>query len=307
MRTVRFGLIVIAGLLAGSGCAWISPDNVPAEVPLAEQTSLPTAPLPTVSTNSDLAAKGPSDVAASGVLTFVTEPQYAPMAFTVGDNLTIVGADVELGTAVAKTLGLEGQWSATTFDRLLPSVEDGDFDASMSALTITSERLEDVNMVSYLRAGLAWAVAKGNPEDLSIEDACGHTVAVQRSTVQADDVEQRSADCTAAGKPAITIVFFAVASAATEALLAGEVDALVADGPVMASAVAGNSDVIEQLGEPYDEGLLGIAVSASDDALADVVQQAVQALINDGTYGEILDRWGLADNAITTAELNPVQ
>ena len=58
-------------------------------------------------------------------------------------------------------------------------------------------------MVSYYSAGTQWAVAKGNPKNVNIDDACGMTVGVQKGTVQLEDLAARSKKCTDAGKPAI--------------------------------------------------------------------------------------------------------
>lgn len=296
---------VAAVTLSLAGCAWISPNKVPEQVPESERTSLPTQPAPAVSADPELAAAVPEWLAQAGVLTFATEPDYAPLVFTVGDNLSIVGVDVEIGDAVAATLGLESRWSGLAFDRLLPTVEAGEFDASMSALTITDQRLREVNMVSYLRTGTAWAVKRGLSDGINPESPCGRTVAVQLATVQVTDLERRSATCTADGKAPITIEFFAAQSAASQALLDGSVDAFVADSPVVAYLVERNPGALEQAGESYDESLLGIAVASADDELADLVARALQSLIQSGAYGEILARWGLADSAVATAELNP--
>ena len=63
---------------------------------------------------------------------------------------------------------------------------------------------------------------------------------------------------------------------------------------------------IEQLGDIFADSLHGIAIAKDDTALAQAVQAAVQKLIDDSDYTTILDTWGNASGAVTTAELNPV-
>src|SRR5690606_37562999 len=146
---------------------------------------------------------------------FGTDASYAPSEFFAEDGSTIVGFDVDLGKAIAAKLGLEGQFENATFDSLIVGVQNGKFPASMSSFTITPERLEQVNMISYFSAGTGWAVQTGNPAGVSIDDACGKTVAVQKATVQVDDIEKRSEDCQSAGKPEINIQQYGLQSEAT--------------------------------------------------------------------------------------------
>ena len=57
-------------------------------------------------------------------------------------------------------------------------------------MTITEERLQSVDFVSYYRAGSTWAVQKGNPKKLDTSDMCGAKIAVQTGTVQEDGGQQ---------------------------------------------------------------------------------------------------------------------
>jgi polar amino acid transport system substrate-binding protein len=251
-----------------------------------------------------LAAKVPESVKSSGVLLFGTDASYAPSEFFAEDGSTIVGFDVDLGKAIAAKLGLEGQFENATFDSLIVGVQNGKFPASMSSFTITPERLEQVNMISYFNAGTSWAVQTGNPSGISIDDACGKTVAVQKATVQVDDIEKRSEDCTSAGKPEIAIQQYGLQSEATTAVVSGKADAMLSDSPVVAYAIQ-QSGKLEALGEVYDSAPYGIVVPKEETEFATAVQGAVDALIADGTYGAILEEWGVANGAVTAAELNP--
>jgi polar amino acid transport system substrate-binding protein len=182
-------------------------------------------------------------------------------------------------------------------------VVNGKYNAAMSSFTINPERLKQVNMISYFDAGTGWAVQTGNPSGISIEDACG-TVAVQKATVQVPDIEEKSEACTEAGKPAINIQQYTLQSEATTAVVSGKADAMLADSPVTAYAIQ-QSGKLEQLGEIYGTAPYGIVVPKEEMELATAVQGAVNALIADGTYGQILDQWGVSNGAITQSEVNP--
>ncbi len=79
------------------------------------------------------------------------------------------------------------------------------FDVAFS-FTITSEREQQVNMVSYLNVGSAYAAA-GNPEEFSTcPDPCGATIAVQTGTAQEEYAATLSDECVAAGRSKITVM-----------------------------------------------------------------------------------------------------
>ena len=260
--------------------------------------------VPSVAVDEALAAQVPEDLKSSGVIVFGTDASYAPSVFFAEDGSTIVGFDVDLGKAIAAKLGLEGQFENATFDSLIVGVQNGKFPASMSSFTITPERLEQVNMISYFSAGTGWAVQTGNPAGVSIDDACGKTVAVQKATVQVDDIEKRSEDCKSAGKPEINIQQYGLQSEATTAVVSGKADAMLADSPVVAYAIQ-QSGKLEPVGEVYDSAPYGIVVPKEETEFATAIQGAVDALIADGTYGAILEEWGVSNGAVTAAEVNP--
>ena len=86
-------------------------------------------------------------------------------------------------------------------------------------------------MVSYFSAGTQWATKKGNPEKVSLDDACGKAIGVQKGTVQVDDLAARSKKCTDAGKPAINPIVQEGQDQVTADLVSGKTVAMLADSP----------------------------------------------------------------------------
>jgi len=159
-------------------------------------------------------------------------------------------------------------------------------------------------MVTYFTAGTKMATVKGNPDGLNIDDLCGKTIAVQRGTVQVDDLTARSEKCTAAGKPAINQQPFQAQTDVTLALTGKRAQGMLADSPVVDYAVAQTKGQLEVIGEAYDTAPYGIAVPKNSGDYAKAVQGAVQALMTDGTYKAILDKWSVASGAITESKIN---
>jgi len=289
--------VLAAAVLVLSSCAYANSGRPPTETKPAPSANV------TVTVASDLAADVPSAIRESGVLVFATEASYPPMEFIAEDELTIAGADVDLGNAIATTLGLESRWINATFASLLPGVANGRFDTSMSALTVTPKRLQQVTMVTYLNSGTAWAVQRGNPDDFDPTAPCGGAVAVQTATVQADMLTEKSAECESAGQPPIAVTTFALESDVYRALIDGRVQALVADSAVVRFEQAESEGAIELVGQVTDLAPFGIAIAQSNAELADSIAAALQRLMTGGAYADILEFWELSDDAIDTPEI----
>ncbi|WP_341721326.1 ABC transporter substrate-binding protein [Micromonospora sp. FIMYZ51] len=259
----------------------------------------------TAAADADLAAKVPDTIKADGVIKVGTDATYAPAEFLDTDGSTVIGFDIELFNAVAQKLGLKAEYESAPFDAILPGVDSGKYEVGVSSFTINAERLQTVNMVSYFSAGTQWATKTGNPAQVDPDNACGKKIAVQVGTVQLDDIQARSKKCTDAGQPEISIDQYQAQSDATAAVVSGKNDAMLADSPVGAYAVQQSNGQLEVLGDIYESAPYGYAVKKDQTAFAEVLQEAVQAVIADGSYEAALKKWGVEGGAITSSALNP--
>jgi polar amino acid transport system substrate-binding protein len=261
--------------------------------------------LPSVSADESLAALVPEEIASDGQISVGSDTTYAPNEFIAEDGETIVGFDVDLFALVAQKLGLEAQFETAPFDSIIAGVGSGRYEVGVSSFTINAERLAQANMVSYYSAGTQWATRQGNPSDVDPDNACGLNVAVQKATVQVDDITARSEACTAAGQPAITIDQYDGQDQATAAVASGKDDAGLADSPIMAYAVEQTNGQLELLGDIYDSAPYGYVVPKEQTEFAQALADAVQALIDDGSYQQVLESWGVEGGAITEPAVNP--
>ena len=302
-HTVRrsFALVAAAGTVALglTACGGSSDSGGDAAGASADAT------LPSVSADESLAAQVPEAIAADGTITIGTDSTYAPSEFLAADGTTIQGFDVDLFTLVAAKLGLEVDFQTASFDSIIAGVDSGKYEVGVSSFTINPDRLAQVNMVSYFSAGTQWAVKSGNPEDVDPDDACGKSVAVQTGTVQVDDITARSEKCTADGKAEITIDQYESQADATAAVVSGKDDAGLADSPVIAYAVSQTNGQLELAGDIYDSAPYGYVVPKAETEFAQAITSAVQSLIDDGSYADVLEKWGVEAGAITDPTLNP--
>ena len=298
MRRTATALICLtaAGSLALSGCA----SNKPATV-----TPTTTATVGAVTEDQSLNALLPADVKASGKLTVGINVPYAPNEYKDPSG-KIVGWEPDFITAVGKKLGLTVTLQEATFDNIIPSVKGGKYDLGMSSFTDNKEREAQVDFVDYYSAGFQWAAPAGKTVDP--DNGCGLKVAVQTGTVEdTDDVPAKSTACTKAGKKAITKIKIDSQDAVNQSVILGQSDAFDADSPITQYAVKQSKGKLVLGGDIYGAAPYGLAVAKTNSAMKTALQKAIQAMIDDGTYKQILDKWGVTAGAVTKATVNGAQ
>lgn len=253
-------------------------------------------------TSTSFASMVPSDVSSDGVLTFGSDGTYPPNEFVGTDGKTMQGMDIDLGNAIATKLGLKAAFVNAPFDSIIPAIQSGKYEAGISSFTDNKDREKVLDFVTYYTAGTSWAAKTG--ATITPDTACGKNIAVQKGTVQVDDITARSKTCTSAGKAAININQYQSQQDATASVVSGKNEAMLADSPVTGYAVKTSSNQLVIVGTAYDTAPYGIALPKAKGDFAKAVQGAINAIIADGSYKTILDKYGAADGGITAAVIN---
>jgi polar amino acid transport system substrate-binding protein len=257
------------------------------------------------------AAQVPASFKAKGTLTIATDASYAPNEFTAQGSGDIIGMDVDLGNAIGQTLGMKVKFVNASFDGILAGIQAGRYDLGMSSFTDTKEREQTVDFVTYFRAGTSTMVTKCNPKHIqTVTDLCGKTVGAEQGTTQLDQLTKPDADgsvvkqCQDANKPVPNAKGFPKQTDVNSALQAGRIDAYLADSPVVDYALAQTGGVFAKVGGDLDTAPYGIAVPKNGGTLKFAVEDAVQKLMDDLVYKQILAHWGVVSGAITQSGIN---
>ncbi len=270
----------------------------PASVAESSSTAAPGAVQGAV---PDIAATVPADVRQSGRLVIGVNVPYAPNEFKNSSG-EIVGFDVDLMNAVAKTLGLTTDYRETAFEGIIPSVASGNFNVGMSSFTDTKEREANVDFVTYFQAGTLWAQRAGASVDP--DAACGLKIGVTYASIQeTEEIPAKSDQCVATGVAPINKVVFTRQDDLTAALIAGQVDAMAADSPVTGFAVKLSGGKLAPAGQIFDTAAYGWPV-AKGSALAASLQRALQHLMQTGEYKSIAATWGVENGMIDKSVIN---
>jgi polar amino acid transport system substrate-binding protein len=197
----------------------------------------------------------------------------------------------------------------TDFAGIIGALQAGRFDIVMSAMNDTAERRGNgVDFIDYFSAGSSILVQKGNPKAVTqVSDLCGQTVAVQKGTVQDTDIlTPEEPECKKAKKP-LKVLRFDKDTDALQQVKNGRAVANVEDFPVAAynaQTSGGGADFDVVPGQVGRVGFYGIAVKSTDTRLRDLLQKALRAVVDDGTYDRILAKWNLSAGALKTATVN---
>ncbi|MDT0441560.1 ABC transporter substrate-binding protein [Streptomyces johnsoniae] len=258
----------------------------------------------------EAAALLPQEIRDAGEIRVGSDIAYPPIEF-YDENEEVSGIDPAIGAALGEVLGVEFAFENGTFDGLILGMNSGRYDIIMSAMTDTRERQEGgtddaqggTDFVNYFQAGSAILVPAGNPEGIQgPDDLCGLAVAAQQGTANEAVVEEQAAAC---DEP-IEDIISSVDSESITALQSGRADAVITDYPVALynAAEAGGGEEYEVVGEQIDAAPYGIAVPKDQPELRDAIQAAVQEIIDDGTYAEILAEWDAEAGAVAEATIN---
>lgn len=260
-----------------------------------------------VEPNAALMARVPADIAAAGVLVGASDNAYPPWEYLAEDGQTPVGIDVDLGHAIAAKLGLTYESRTAEFSTMLAALGTS-YDIGINAMSITNERKRAANFVHYANSGSEWVIQAGNPSGFDPAELCGAVIAMQPGTWYETQLIEASTACTEAGKPAIEMLSFSEQTAAFTRVAVGGAAATIAGGATALYAVKqsnGAMEVMHPAGALAGTGKVGIPTPKDDVELAQLVADAINDLIADGTYQAIFDHWGVGPLGVDTATVNP--
>jgi polar amino acid transport system substrate-binding protein len=175
----------------------------------------------------------------------------------------------------------------------------------MSAMTDTAEREQQADFVTYFRAGTSIVVQRGNPHGVhDLSGLCGQVVAVEAGTVQVDLLARSQAGC--AGRT-IDVRTFPTNDDALLELRTGRATAVLTDYPpaVFVTTDQRTQTAFQLVSDvQYEPGLYGIAVAKDRTELRDVLVDALDELVREGVYQQVLDRWDVGHGAVDSVTVN---
>lgn len=301
----------VAALLAASACAstgnsasdaGASPSATP-PVSSADATT-PTA-APVSSAARDLL---PANIKSRGTVIVATESSYPPFVYAGPDGKSLVGVDIDLGDALGKILGVKFDWKVSDFSSLIPGVVAGRYDMSFDALYDTPDRRKQQDFLDYVKAGSGLFVPAGSNSHISgLNDTlCGHSIGVTLGTVEASLAEDFAKKCTANGKASSKVDNFSTEEAMFLALTSGRDESILVSASVGNYTAKQSGDKFKQIGGLYGVAgsVQGMTFAKENPQLIKAIQAALQELMDNGQYAEIMKKYEMDSVALTEATIN---
>ena len=242
----------------------------------------------------------PTDLLTPGTLTVGSDTTYPPQEYIDSKTGQAAGFDVDLISAVAAHMGLTAKIQTAQFNSIITSLQAKRFDIVISAVTINSDRQKVVDFVPYFNAGESLLVQNGNPEHISsTADLCGKNVGVQNGTVEQTDLQTADTACKKAGKSGINMTVLQDQTAVVQLLATNRVIATYQDSPVTDYYNKLNPGRFQVGGSVVNAAPEGIVIRKGDTSMFTAVQAAFNAVKSDGTYTQLINKWGLTTGAIS--------
>jgi polar amino acid transport system substrate-binding protein len=246
----------------------------------------------------------PESIRQSGALHLTVNSTYAPMEYRDPVSNELAGLDVDLANELAKRLGVKIVWSETAFAELIPALQTKRSDFIISGISDRSSRRETSDFVDYLVTGPQFFVL-AESDAKAVTDLCGRKIGTTRSTSFPAEIEKWSKQaCEGSGKPAAQYVPGENSIDVRNQLKQGRIDAAVQGSETLPYAQQQEPGKYRIVGEPISTGYQGIMFRKDDGALREVVTVQLEAMIADGSYKAILDKYGLGANAVREPMLN---
>ncbi len=222
------------------------------------------------------------------VLTMATNAEFPPYEYV--ENNEFVGIDVEIAKAIADKLGMDFKVENMEFDSIISYVNSGKADMGMAGMTVTEERLQNINFTTSYATGVQVViVAEGSDiktvDDLYAEGAT-YAIGVQESTT--GDI-YISGDIDDLGL-ALTVERYSKGADAVQALKTGKIDCVIIDNEPAKAFVAANEGLVI-LDTEYTVEDYAICIAKNNTELLEKVNGALNELIADGTVQKIVDKY----------------
>jgi len=314
-RNLLAGLLAAASVVTVAACSassastgGVSKDSVK-EVSGLKVNLSPDQHRITVPKVPSIAAEVPASIRQRGTLRIGGSAGTAPpLRFYATDDKTPIGVEADMATLVAGVLGLKPDLEVTSWENLFVGMDSQKYDVGLSNITVTEERKAKYDFATYRLDQVAFEARKDEAWKVSgPKDVAGKTIAVGSGTNQEQILVRWSNQDKKDGLKPVNIKYYQNSSDYYLALQSGRIDAYLGPNPTAAYhvAVSGQTKIVGTISGGGDITGKIAATTKRGDGLVKALNAALNYVIKNGQYSQVLKRWGLTSEAVPTSEINP--
>ncbi len=257
--------------------------------------------------NDELRARLPPEILKSGQMVSVNNGSFPPYQIVEGTELT--GATRDLSDAIGQLLGVEiTHTSVAGLPAVLTGIASGRYTFAIGPVGDYPDREAANDFVDWVKEYVVFGVQSGNPAGITdLAATCGKRIAVMAGGSAEGVINTQSANCVAEGKPAVEVQSFADQPSSILAVRSNRSDAFFSSQAPLTHFVQQSGGALELAAVGQDNGFGDIhqgAVVPKDSPLGPVLLDAFQILMDNGTYKEIMTKWGLEGNMTDAPGIN---
>jgi polar amino acid transport system substrate-binding protein len=247
------------------------------------------------------AAALPAAIGKDGKLTVATTAGAIPLSFHATDDKTPIGVEVDIAQLVADKLGLALDVQVTSWENWPLKTQSGDFEAVFSNVGINKDRVKLFDFSSYRAAYMGFEAKKSSTYNIKgADDISGLKVSVGSGTNQEKILLAWNKDLESRGKAPASLQYYSSDADTILALSSGRTDLNIAPYPSVSYRENTRNDlkVVGKVNAGWPSETLVAATTLKGNGLAPAITEALNSAIKDGSYGKVLDRWGLSEEAL---------
>ncbi len=272
-----------------------------------DESAEPTSAAPTPTNTAIPLAAMVDSPGGLGDINFITIATDAPSRFQDFEDIdefgNVIGFDPELMNEIAQEAGFDYEFVVTSFNGLLESVINGEFDSAMSALIIPDQPIEGLAYsIPYLEVGQVLVVRANETELQSYHDiGVGIPIGVQRFS----SGEQTARTIVGLMEP--DLQFYDTTPEALQALIDRQIEGVILDSNDAEFYTNSYPQQLKIAGGPGREAWItekayGIAVTEDNEALLAALNEAITIVQENGTLAQLAQTWLVPDQAINAGE-----
>ncbi len=241
-----------------------------------------------------------------GVLDVFAVVDYPPYTYVDKDGKTMRGMEIEMLDAISEKLGVKVAYHNMQFDAMIPAINNHRADLMVMAMADSADRRKQVDFIDLYRTTLRVITREGNPTNLTLGtpdspdvlNLCGHSIATTTGGQQEQEAKWLNDECGKAGKPPIEMQSYTDNSQEYLAYKTGRADfGLMV--PANADYFIKNNPGYEMIPGSFPTPAArytGWILAKDNRALQDQLIGVINELIDDGTWTELLAKWGVSES-----------